>query len=78
MALYIPHSIFHLARLLYVRPETFGPYYVCMYVCKYVTVHLRNKLHQLQWFLTQLKSKLRKLFVWPPYFYFIFLKKIKR
>ena len=29
MALYIPHSIFHLARLLYVRPETFGPY--CVY-----------------------------------------------
>jgi hypothetical protein len=28
MALYIPHSIFHLARLLYVRPETFKPYYV--------------------------------------------------
>ena len=28
MALYIPHSIFHLARLLYVRQETFGPYYV--------------------------------------------------
>ena len=28
MALYIPHSIFHLARLLYVRPETFGPCYV--------------------------------------------------
>jgi hypothetical protein len=26
MALYIPHSIFHLARLFYVRPETFGPY----------------------------------------------------
>ena len=25
MALYIPHSIFHLARLLYVRPENFGP-----------------------------------------------------
>ena len=25
MALYIPHGIFHLARLLYVRPETFGP-----------------------------------------------------
>ena len=23
MALYIPHSIFHLAWLLYVRPETF-------------------------------------------------------
>jgi hypothetical protein len=28
MPLYIPHSIFHLARLLYVRSETFGPYYV--------------------------------------------------
>ena len=28
MALYIAHSIFQLARLLYVRPETFGPYYV--------------------------------------------------
>ena len=28
MALYIPHSIFRLARLLYVRPETFGPYCV--------------------------------------------------
>ena len=28
MTLYIPHSIFHLARLLYVRPETFGLYYV--------------------------------------------------
>ena len=30
MALYIPHSIFHLARLLYVRPETFGPYYIAI------------------------------------------------
>ena len=28
MALYIPHSILHLARLLYVRPETFGPYHI--------------------------------------------------
>ena len=28
MALYIPHGIFRLARLLYVRPETFGPYYI--------------------------------------------------
>ena len=33
MALYIPHSIFHLARLLYVRPETFGPYYVYFMAC---------------------------------------------
>ena len=35
MALYIPHSIFHLAQLLYVRQETFGPYYVCVYVYVY-------------------------------------------
>ena len=33
MALYIPHSIFHLARLLYTRPETFGPYYVAIACC---------------------------------------------
>ena len=32
MALYIPHSIFHLARLLYVRLETFGPYCVFAFV----------------------------------------------
>ena len=31
MELYIPHSIFYLARLLYVRPATFGPYYVLLY-----------------------------------------------
>ena len=30
MALYIPHNFFHLALLLYVRPETFGPYYVAL------------------------------------------------
>ena len=30
MALYISHSTLHLARLLYVRPETFGPYYVIL------------------------------------------------
>ena len=28
MAQYIPQSTLHLARLLYVRPETFRPYYV--------------------------------------------------
>ena len=33
MALYIPHSIFHLVRLLYVRPETFGTYYVIPTCC---------------------------------------------
>ena len=35
MALYIPHSIFRLARLLYVRPETFGPYYVLIDIAVY-------------------------------------------
>ena len=40
MALYIPHSIFHLARLLYVRPETFGPYYVCLYRLSTVEMYL--------------------------------------
>ena len=34
MALYILHSIFHLARLLYVRSETFGPYYVYHAICQ--------------------------------------------
>ena len=33
MALYIPDNMFHLARLLYVRPETFGPYYVHISFC---------------------------------------------
>ena len=40
MALYIPHSIFRLARLLYVRPETFGPYYVCLYRLSTVEMYL--------------------------------------
>ena len=35
MALHIPYSIFHLTRLLYVRPETFGPYDVRTSVGKY-------------------------------------------
>ena len=32
MALYIPHSIFHLARLLYVRPEILDPTAYHMYI----------------------------------------------
>ena len=36
MALYVPHSIFHLARLLCVRPENFGPYYVIVYDARYI------------------------------------------
>ena len=39
MALYIPHSIFHLARLLYVRPETFGPYYIYIYIYIYMCIN---------------------------------------
>ena len=37
MALYIPQSILHLARSLYVRPETYGPNYVvvCVIVTRY-------------------------------------------
>ena len=31
MAIYIPRSIFHLARLLYVRPKTFGPTLVLLH-----------------------------------------------
>ena len=38
MALYIPYSIFHLARLFYVRPENFGPYYVRMRVYVYACI----------------------------------------
>jgi hypothetical protein len=33
MALYIPRNIFHLARLLYVRPETSGPTLVFPFDC---------------------------------------------
>ena len=44
MALYIPHSIFHLARLLYVRPVTFGPYHVYIYMGSRGTTTLVLKL----------------------------------
>ena len=47
MELYIPHSIFHLARVLYVTPETFVPYYVCvLYLSqkKSDLCHLQHKL----------------------------------
>ena len=51
MALHIPHSILHLARLLYVRPENLDPttyvylyvsMYVCMYVCIYVYMYIQK------------------------------------
>ena len=40
MALYIPHSIFHLARLLYVRPENFWT------VLRIFDKHSNIKLHE--------------------------------
>ena len=42
MALYIAHSIFRLARLLYVTPETLGPYYVYFIhsVCTVITMRI--------------------------------------
>ena len=51
MALYIPHSIFHLALLLYVRPETFGPPYY---------VYVENKLN-----VKLLEFLKTEVFVWP-------------
>jgi hypothetical protein len=43
MALYISHSVFHLARLLYVRPETFGPYYVSPSPYIATTIHDKKR-----------------------------------
>ena len=49
MALYIPHSIFYLSRLLYDRPETFGPYYVifsywCVYCASSLLIHSNHSV----------------------------------
>ena len=41
MTLYTPHSIFHLARLLYVTPETFGPYYVLI-LSYYLAIYVQG------------------------------------
>jgi len=41
MALYIPQSILHLARSLYVRPETYGPTYVQLYLLN--TININNE-----------------------------------
>ena len=50
MALYIPHSVFHLARLLYVRPETLGPYYAPNYKtaahCHILDQYFRTRVTQ--------------------------------
>jgi len=45
MALYIPQSILHLARSLYVRPETYGPTYV--YVDSRPTMSWKNHAEQI-------------------------------
>jgi len=55
MALYIPQSILHLARSLYVRPETYGPTYVDLAVvsdisevtatCTYTRLHIHFVAH---------------------------------
>jgi hypothetical protein len=39
MALYIPRGIFYLARLLYVRPQTFGPTLVCSQLLQFVSLN---------------------------------------
>ena len=51
MALYIPQSILHLARSLYVRPETYGPNYVqtlrnrVLHDNQRVIIYSSNSLH---------------------------------
>jgi hypothetical protein len=45
MALYIPRSIFHLARLLYVRPETFGLTLVYIYIYIYIHIYIYTHTH---------------------------------
>ena len=61
MALYIPHSIFHLARLLYVRPETFGPYYVFFHKISFISqfcilFYIQIKLFFLSFFVSQIMN----------------------
>ena len=50
MALYIPHSIFPVARLLYVRPETFGPYYVSCWITDILQNDTRSIQYQMTWY----------------------------
>ena len=51
MALYIPRSIFHLARLLYARPETFGPttlvHAFLRVIVRMLDLHVRKYCHSL-------------------------------
>jgi len=47
MALYIPQSILHLARSLYVRPETYGPTYVLViHIFGFIIYNFANGLNK--------------------------------
>ena len=65
MALYIPHSIFHLACLLYVRPETFGPYHV--YICR--TAQLTSRRCILNIYSTNILTEYFKPAAHSPFFF---------
>ena len=54
MALYIPQSILHLARSLYVRPETYGPNYVHLV---YATNHICMIASILEHYLLSMQQK---------------------
>ena len=59
MALYIPHSIFNLARLLYVRPENFEAYYVRLKAFKRWILN-SNTSHFMAFINTRSKSIIKK------------------
>ena len=65
MALYIPHSIFHLERLLYVRPETFGPYYVRLLKLRLIIIIITSLLRGEECILTSSVTIVIRLCVGP-------------
>ena len=68
MALYIPHSVFHLARLLYVRPEILDPTkYVLFFERNYIPSHLHS-FHTLH-----IKAELKQGNIWVWIFQNIFV-----
>ena len=75
MALYTHHSIFHLARLLYVRPETFGPYYVYSYQRHTAQVNIsglhsaRKELFLNRKLDVNLKKKVVNRYIWSTALY---------
>ena len=72
MALYIPHSIFHLALLLYVRWETFGPpYYIPLRLLwAYVTFSRVDFTFITQWYTRIIPSSTPISLKWSPTFIF--------